>query len=101
MNLKTEVEIAQDIADRVRALRIAQSLTQEDICQRAGVSLGTYRRFEQTGHIDFLRLIKVAQVLYKEDDFDALFQTPAETSLDAIEKRATASKRPQRVYKKS
>lgn len=103
MNLKTETEILQDIAGRIRTLRVTQQLTQTELSTRAGVSLGTYRRFEQTGNIDLLRLIKIAQVLYREGDFDQLFQQTAETSLDAIEKRAIETRPPnaKRVYKKS
>lgn len=103
MNLKTETEVLQEIARRIRSLQVAQQLTQQEISERSGISLGTYRRFEQTGKIDLLRLIKLAQVLYRENDFDALFQQSAERSLDAIEKRAYESQnhRAKRVYKKS
>lgn len=102
MNLKTESEIMQEIAERVRALRVEHQLTQADLSDRAGISLGTYRRFEQTGNIDLLRLIKIAQILYREDDFEQLFQRTSETSLDAIEKRVsqTGEPRAQRVYHK-
>ncbi|MDQ8195420.1 helix-turn-helix transcriptional regulator [Coraliomargarita sp. SDUM461004] len=101
MNLKTETEISKEIADRIRAARILHKLTQSDVSQRSGVSLASYQRFEQTGRIELLSLIKVAQVLHLEADFDPLFNKPKLMTLDEVEKKALASTRKGRVYKRA
>ena len=101
MELKTETEISQEIADRIRAARVLHKLTQSDVSQRSGVSLASYQRFEQTGRIELLSLIKVAQALHLESDFDQLFNKPKLMTLDEVEKQAQVSTRKGRVYKRS
>ena len=101
MNLKTETEIANEIADRIRTTRVLHKLTQNDVSRRSGVSLASYQRFEQTGRIELLSLIKVAQTLYLENDFDQLFNQPKHMTLDDVEKQAQATTRKGRVYKRS
>lgn len=48
-------------------------ITQKDMAERTGVSLGSIKRFEQTGEISFHSLLKIAFVLDCLDDFDQLF----------------------------
>ncbi len=98
---KTEQEIAQHVASRIRAVRVSQQLTQKVLSQRSGVSLASYQRFEQTGRIEFLSLIKVAQALHLEDDFEGLFDRRSAMTLDQIEQRAQPATRKGRVYKHS
>ena len=100
MNLKTEKEIALDIAKRVRAVRVSQRFTQAELSQRAGVSLGSYRRFEQSGRIEFFSLIRIAQTLNIENDFETLFNQPPLQSLDEVERMASTKTRKQRVTKR-
>jgi transcriptional regulator with XRE-family HTH domain len=101
MNLKTESEISQELADRIRAARVLHKLTQSDASQRSGVSLASYQRFEQTGRIELLSLIKIAQALHMESDFEPLFNKPKLKSLDDVEKHAQVATRKGRVYKRS
>lgn len=101
MKLKTEKEIALELAGRLRALRVSRQLTQATLSKRAGVSLGSYRRFEQSGRIEFISLIRVAQVLGIESDFEQLFVQPSVQSLDDLERIASARGRKQRALKSS
>jgi transcriptional regulator with XRE-family HTH domain len=101
LKLKTEREIAFEIAKRVRAIRVSRRFTQAELSQRAGVSLGSYRRFEQSGRIELVSLIRIAQTLGIEDDFEALFSKPPLQSLDEVERMASAKARKQRVVKRS
>jgi transcriptional regulator with XRE-family HTH domain len=101
LKLKTEKEIALEIAKRVRAVRVSRRFTQAELSQRAGVSLGSYRRFEQSGRIEFVSLIRIAQTLGIEDDFEALFEQPPLQSLDEVERMASTKTRKQRVVKRS
>ena len=99
MKFKTENELAGEISDRVRALRTNCGMTQAEISKRSGLSLGSYRRFEQTGRIEFLSLIRVAKVLHAEGEFDRLFPPPVARSLDELEKSPVPKAIKKRVRK--
>jgi DNA-binding XRE family transcriptional regulator len=60
---------------RARAIRVNRRFTQVELSQRAGVSLGSYRRFEQGGRIEFVNLIGIAQTLGVDDDFESSIRT--------------------------
>lgn len=65
--------IKQSIATRFRNVRRALKLTQSDVAERSGVSLGSVKRFEHTGNISLAALLQLAQVVGKETDFNDLF----------------------------
>lgn len=71
--LRFPAEIARDIAKKEKALRKRKKLTQAELSSRAGVSLPSLKRFEQTGEISFVSLLKIAAVLEDLDAFDSLF----------------------------
>ncbi len=55
-------EIAKDIALQEKKKRKKRKLTQVELSKRAGVSLASLKRFEQTGEISFVSLIKIADI---------------------------------------
>lgn len=63
-----------ETAGRHKALRKALKPTQTDLADRAGVSLGSLKRFEQTGQISFESLLKLAHLLGRLGDFDGVFR---------------------------
>lgn len=71
--MKTPKDVNNDIVKRMRARRKEQKLTQAELSRRAGVSLGSLKRFEQTGNISLDFLIKIAFVLNCQEDFESLF----------------------------
>lgn len=73
-NLKTEQEIIKDISLRVRNKRKLYKLTQQQLSNKSGVSLGSLKRFERTGEISFKSLLKIAFILDSQNDFDNLFK---------------------------
>jgi transcriptional regulator with XRE-family HTH domain len=83
----TPVELAQLLAQRVRQRRLAQELTQHGLAQRAGVSLGSLKRFERTGQISLLALLRIAVALSATADFDRLFPEAPLRSLAEVEHR--------------
>lgn len=93
----TEQEISLEIAGRIRAVRVSRGLTQPQLSERAGLSLGSYRRFEQTGRIEFVSLIRIALVLRLDGDFEALFHRPPVRSLDELERLVEAMPRKPRA----
>ena len=66
-------EIAKDIATREKNVRKRKKLTQAELSSRAGVSLASLKRFEQTGEISLVSLLKLASVLDELDEFNNLF----------------------------
>ena len=56
-------EIAKDIAKQEKNKRKKRKLTQAELSARSGVSLASLKRFEQTGEISFVSLVKIAMVL--------------------------------------
>lgn len=75
-------EVAEHIAERVKARRLELNLTQRALAMRAGLSFSTYRRFEQTSEISLKGLLQIAFALNALTDFDALFSQPQYQSLD-------------------
>lgn len=66
-------EIQMEIAGNVKARRKEKKMTQKELSERADVSLGSIKRFEQTGEISLNSLIKIAFALNCQDDFEQLF----------------------------
>jgi len=85
--LITPSEMGLQVANRIQQLRLEQNWTQATMAERSGVSLGSYRRFEQTGEIAFASLLLVATALGRLSDFHALFQTPPAQTLAELEKQ--------------
>jgi len=80
----TANEILTEMARRVQDVRIQAGLRQKDLAEKAGVSLGTLRRFERTGDVGMETIVKVAIALDKEREFLALFPPSDPRSLDEV-----------------
>lgn len=77
-------DILQDIAHRVRARRKERGYSQQRFADRAGMSLGSYKRFEQCGEISLRSLVAIGFALGCEDDFDLLFAKRAYSSIEEV-----------------
>ena len=66
---KTPTTVLLEIAERHKALRKATKLSQSELAVRAGISLGSLKRFEQTGQIALESLLKLVHVLDRLGDF--------------------------------
>ena len=69
---KTPYEIMQDIKTKFKQQRKRLGYTQQELSIRCDVSLGSLKRFEQTGQISFESLLKIALVLDCLKDFENL-----------------------------
>ena len=65
--LKTPSEVMQDLALKVKQKRLSQNLSQIGVADRAGVSLGSLKRFEQTGQISLESLLKNNATMYSNE----------------------------------
>lgn len=87
-------EIAKDIALKEKEKRKKKKLTQAELSSRSGVSLASLKRFEQTGEISFVSLLKVASVLDELEDFEKLFSREEYKSIqEVIDERHRTSRR--------
>ncbi|MCP4658936.1 MAG: helix-turn-helix transcriptional regulator [bacterium] len=90
-SLQTPEQVSTALAARVRELRLAKDWRQVTLAERSGVSLGSLRRFEESGRVSLRNLLKLAFALSRLDDFDGLLQGARASSLaelEAAEKRA-------------
>lgn len=91
--LYSPFEVATEIADRARSLRLLRGWTQREMAKRAGVALSTLKMFEHGGQISLDRLLRIAAALDDLDSFRKLFELPRARSLDELEARAAGVKR--------
>lgn len=86
---KVPTDIVKEIAKKVRALRKEKKYTQQELAERANVSLASYKRFERTGQISFESLVQIAFVLGKMQDFESIFKL---NEMEKIEKLFSETK---------
>ena len=72
--LKSIYDRQLEIATLFKKRRLLLDITREGLAKRSGVSLGSLKRFEQTGEISLKSLLKLALVVERLDDFDQLFK---------------------------
>ena len=72
-SLKTPKEIRQELAARAKERRLALNISQQELAERSGVSLGSIKRFENSGLISLSSLLEIALVFGCLGDFDMLF----------------------------
>lgn len=90
-------ELCRHMGARAKAARLAANLTQKGLADRAGVSLGSLRRFESTGAASLDLVAKVAVALKMEEGLSCLFKPQAFTSLDQAMESVTSRKRGRRT----
>lgn len=81
---KTCNEINRDLANRLAQLRKRRKISQEELAKRSGVTLGSLRRFEQTGEISLLSFTKLAIALEVDNELDELFTQVPFASIEEV-----------------
>ena len=66
----TPYQVSKEIAKRYRILRKQLNISQKEMAERSGVSLGSLKRFENSGKISFESLLKLIHLLGRINDFD-------------------------------
>ena len=79
---KTWTEINNDIAQKIVRLRKRKKITQKQLAARSGVSLGSLKRFEQSGEISLQSLTKIAIALDVENELEDLFNNVPFASIE-------------------
>ena len=83
-NARLPGQVLLDVASREKSLRKRRGLSQMELAEKAGVSLGSLRRFEQTGRISFDSLVAISFALGCSDELDGLFSKPGYTSIQEV-----------------
>jgi len=76
--------IQKSLAERIRIRRREGKVSQVELAGRSGVSLASIRRFETTGEVSLVSLVRIAATLGYEEDFNNLFTRKNYKSLDEI-----------------
>ncbi|HIV95044.1 MAG TPA: helix-turn-helix domain-containing protein [Candidatus Sellimonas avistercoris] len=81
---KTPREIDQLIASRIRSIRKRRKISQKRLSEKSGVSLGSVKRFEQSGEISLISLTKIAIALEIEGELEDLFEEVPFLSIEEV-----------------
>jgi transcriptional regulator with XRE-family HTH domain len=76
-------DVLLELAQKAKNLRKSKKMSQVDLSKRANLSLGSLKRFEQTGQISLESLLKIAFILGRLEEFDLLFKR---NEMEEIEK---------------
>jgi transcriptional regulator with XRE-family HTH domain len=87
IQLQTASAIQRLLARRVHDARLAIGLTQKTLAARAGVTLPSLRRFEQTGEISLKHLTRIFYALGRIDDFNAILRPAPAATMAELESR--------------
>lgn len=71
------------LGERIRALRLARNLSQQELANMGGASLSTVRRLEATGQGSLQLVVQVAQALHAAQGLQTLFALPARSIAEA------------------
>lgn len=69
---KSPSEFLKELALKHRKLRNSDKLSQAELAERSGVSLGTLKRFESTGKISMESFLKLLLILGRLDEIEKI-----------------------------
>jgi len=97
-NFSTFTEVLQKLGARLREQRLAQSLTQRELAQMAGLSLGALRKLETNGQCSLETLVRVVQALGLLDEMEDLFMLKRQSiaqmeQVDLVSRRQRAPRK--------
>ena len=72
-NLTSPIDVMLSVAQRAKALRLEQNITKQELADKVGIAIGTVKRFEKSGEIQFNHLLRLALVLGRLDEFCNVF----------------------------
>jgi transcriptional regulator with XRE-family HTH domain len=84
INIHTSSSMMQIIKDNFRQKRLYLNLSQEGLSKKSGVTLGSLKRFENSGQISLDSLLKIALVLECLEDFKDI-ATVKEIQINSID----------------
>jgi len=82
---ETPNEVQLILKEKFKKQRKSLKITQQNLANKSGVSLGSIKRFEQTGQISLDSLLKIAFVLECLDGFEKVCEQGEEERFKSIE----------------
>ena len=68
----TPTEVRKELANRFRILRKKSKISQKRMAERSGVSLGSLKRFENTGKVSLESLLKLMHLLGRLNQINSI-----------------------------
>jgi len=85
IGVRNPSQLIKQIGARLKRLRLSAGYTQEELAERAGVSVSTLKLLERTGKGSMQRLAKIAVVLNVDGELRTLFEeSGVEDSMEAV-----------------
>ena len=92
-------DICATLGDRIKRLRLAQNLSQQQLAQMSQSSLSSVRRLESHGQGSLEFVVRVAQALQAVDQLDGFFSQPIQSIAQAEAELALAQRQRARLPK--
>ena len=92
-------DICRALGDRIKRLRLAQNLSQQQLAQMSQSSLSSVRRLESHGQGSLEFVVRVAQSLQAVDQLDGFFAQPIQSIAQAEAEQALAPRQRARLPK--
>ena len=86
-------KIAKKIAENLKARRLEMNITQSELADKSGVSLGSVKRFETIGEVSLKNLLLIAVVLNSTSGFLELFTQKQYSSINELVNKSKAKER--------
>ena len=87
VNLLMPEELSVQLGARTKALRLMAGWKRTTLAARAGVTVASLKRFEQTGKASLSLVLKVVLSLGRMEEFAGLLKPPLVRSMDELEQR--------------
>lgn len=84
--VRSPEEIAAELGERLRALRLSQAFTQATVADKAGVSLRALRELEAGRGSNVLTFIRVLKALGVEQGFEAIAPRPTISPMEMLKR---------------
>lgn len=75
------------VAERAKARRLTQNLSRKTLADKSGVTEASIKRFESTGEVSFVSLLKISNVLGCMEYFEGAFAPNEIVSLEEVIKK--------------
>jgi transcriptional regulator with XRE-family HTH domain len=92
-NLFSAKRICSELGERIKRLRLAQNLSQQQLADMTLASLSSVRRLEAQGQGGLEFVVRVAQALQVTTQLEPLFELATTRSIAQIEQDAALNKR--------
>ena len=78
------IKVIKKMGAEEKAIRKRRKITQKQLADRSNVSYAALKKFEQTGQISLISLVKITMELGMADEIKALFSKPVYLNIDEV-----------------